>query len=180
MKCYIANGFSTGGDSREKGCELAVDEYEYQFEGKLEPLGMGKMEFAGVYVPERITSKLTFGRSKRLRVDGEIEGVRFELALMPQRGRWYLLISKKLQKLTRLCVGDAAHIVFDVADQDAIDVPRELQFALEANESAKSVWDRWTTGKRRGWCYRIHSAKRTETRERRVDELIELLLGTNA
>ena len=156
-----------------------MDDYEHQFKGKLESLGTGKVEFAGVYVPERITSKLTFGRSKRLRVDGEIEGVPFELALMPQRGRWFILVSKKLQKLTRLSVGDVATIVFDVADQDAIDVPRELQFALEANDAAKSAWDRWTIGKRRGWCYRIHSAKRIETRERRVDELIELLLESD-
>ncbi|MEO1525209.1 MAG: YdeI/OmpD-associated family protein [Planctomycetota bacterium] len=154
-----------------------MDDYQYQFEAKLVKSGMGDVEFTVAYVPKEITSKLEFGKSKRLRIDGEVNGVRIELALMPQRGKWFLLISKKLQKLAGLSRGDTASIAFDVADQDAIHVPRELQYALEANDSARAVWESWTPGKRRGFCFRVDSAKRSETRERRVMEVIEALLA---
>ena len=154
-----------------------MSDYQHEFQAKVVENDFGTMVFAIVYVPAQITSQLEFGKSKRLRVDGEINGVRIDLAMMPQRGKWYLLVSKKLQKLTGLSLGDTAHVCFDVADQNAVRVPRELQFALEANEAAMKVWEGWTAGKRRGCCYRVDSAKRAETRERRVLEVIELLLA---
>ncbi|WP_372897611.1 tRNA-binding protein, partial [Stieleria sp.] len=62
-------------------------------------------------------------------------------------------------------------------DPEAVVVPTELQFALEANEAAMSVWESWTAGKRRAQCLRVSTAKRAETRERRVDEVIALCLA---
>ena len=153
-----------------------MSEYDYQFSGKLVHYGMSALVFTVVFIPRKITSQLEFGRHKRLRVDGEINGVRFELAIVPSKGKWYLLISERLQKLCGLSLGDTADIQFDVADQDAVHVPEELQFALEANEQALKAWDGWTPGKRHGFCYRVDSAKRAETRERRVEEVINALL----
>ncbi len=40
-----------------------------------------------------------------------------------------------------------------------------------------SVWEKWTAGKRRAHCLRVSSAKMAETRERRVEEVIALLLA---
>ncbi|MEL7337508.1 MAG: YdeI/OmpD-associated family protein, partial [Planctomycetota bacterium] len=116
--------------------------------------------------------QLDFSSGKRLRVDGEIQGVPFQGALMPVRGRWYLMVSKRLQRECRVTLGDVVNVQFDVANQDALDVPRELLFALEADDAAMRIWDGWTIGKRRGWCHRVDVAKRVETRERRVDEVL--------
>lgn len=152
-------------------------DYEYHFEGELVTTGKGDVKFTVVYVPQEITSQLEFGKTKRLRIDGEINGVQIDLAIMPQRGKWFLLVSKQLQKQSGLANGDIASVSFDVADQDAVHVPRELQYALEANERALSVWEGLTPGKRRGWCFRVDSAKRSETRERRALEVVEQLLA---
>ncbi len=86
------------------------------------------------------------------------------------------MVSKKLQKLCGVSLGDRVAVSFDIANQDAITVPCELQFALEANDAAREVWESWTAGKRRGFCYRVDSAKMPETRERRVEEVIDLLM----
>ncbi len=63
-------------------------------------------------------------------------------------------------------------VSFDIAVQDAITVPMELQYALEANGAAREVWDSWTAGKRRGFYYRVDSSKMVGTRERRVEEVL--------
>ena len=150
-------------------------EYPYNFNAKIVKYDFGRMYFSVVYVPKEILSQLDFGKSKRLRVDGEINGARFEGALMPSRGKWYLMVSKKLQKRCGVTLGKIVSVSFEIANQDAIAVPSELQFALEANDQAREVWNRWTVGKRRSFCYRVDSAKMPETRERRVDEVLERL-----
>jgi hypothetical protein len=153
-----------------------MSDYAYNFEAKVVKYGYGKVSFSVAYVPKAITSQLDFGKSKRLRIDGEIEGIRIEAALMPTKGKWFLMVSKKLQSLCGVSIGDRVSVAFDVADQDAITVPTELQYALEANDAAREVWNNWTPGKRRGLCYRVESAKMPETRERRVEEVIDLLM----
>ena len=85
------------------------------------------------------------------------------------------MVSKKLQKLCGVTLGDRVSVSFDIADINAITVPMELQYALEANDAAREVWDSWTAGKRRGFCHRVDSVKMIETRERRVEEVLERL-----
>lgn len=160
-------------DSRR---ELTMSDYPYNFDAKIVKYDFGKTYYSVVYVPKDVLSQLDFGESKRLRIDGEINGIRVEAALMPTKGKWYVMVSKKLQKLCGVTLGDHVSVSFDIASQDAITVPSELQFALEANDRAREIWSSWTAGKRRGFCYRVDSAKMPETRERRVDEVIKLLM----
>jgi hypothetical protein len=152
-----------------------MSDYPYNFDAKVVKYDFGKMYYSVVYVPKEILSQLDFSKSKRLRIDGEIEGIRIEAALMPTKGKWYLMVSKKLQKLCGVSLGDRVSVSFDIADKDAITVPMELQYALEANDAARKVWDSWTAGKRRGFCHRVDSAKMVETHERRVEEVLERL-----
>ncbi|MDA8744412.1 tRNA-binding protein [Rubripirellula amarantea] len=146
-----------------------MSEYPYNFEVKIDS--------TLVYLPKHIVSKIDFSKSKRLRIDGEINGIRIECGLMPDKGKWSFLVSKKLQKLCGISPGDTASISFDIADSESVVVPVELQHSLDANNSAMSVWQQWTAGKRRAYCLRIDSAKRPETREKRVDEVIAILLA---
>ncbi|MBB3205229.1 hypothetical protein FHS27_001029 [Rhodopirellula rubra] len=157
-----------------------MSDYPYNFDAKIVKYGLSKIVFSVVYVPKDVVSQLDFSESKRLRIDGEIEGIRIEGALMPTKGRWYLMVSKKLQKLCGVTMGDRVRVSFDIAHQDAITVPNELQFALEANDDAMNAWNQSTAGKRRGLCYRVASAKKVETRERRVEETIDFLLAEKA
>ncbi len=146
-----------------------MSDYPYNFDVKItETL---------VYLPKHIVSQLDFGKSKRLRIDGEIDGIRIECGLMPDKGKWCFMVSKKLQKLCGISSGDTASVSFDIADSEAVVVPKEFQFALEANDAAMSVWQKWTAGKRRAQCHRVLSAKRVETRERRAEEVIALRLA---
>ncbi len=153
-----------------------MSDYPYNFVAKIVKYDFGTMFYSVVYIPKQVASQLEFGKSKRLRIDGEVQGIRIEGALMPTKGRWYLMVSKKLQKLCGVSIGDHVSVSFDIANQDSVTVPRELHSALVANDSAREVWESWTAGKRRGFCHRVDSAKMPETRERRVEEVLDLLM----
>ncbi|MEM8669368.1 MAG: YdeI/OmpD-associated family protein [Planctomycetota bacterium] len=153
-----------------------MSDYPYEFDAKIVKYDFGTMYYSVVYAPKSILSKIDFSQSKRVRIDGEINGIRIEAALMPTKGKWYLMVSKKLQKLLGVSLGDTVTVAFDIADPNAVSVPIELQYALEANEDALSIWNKWTAGKRRSCCHHVNSAKMAETRERRVEEIIDLLM----
>lgn len=153
-----------------------MSDYPHNFDAKIVKYDFGKMYYSVVYAPQKVLSQIDFTKSKRLRIDGEINGIRIDAALIPAKGKWYIMVSKKLQKLLRVSLGDTVSVSFDIADQNAITIPPELLFALEANDAAHEVWDSWTPGKRRGVCHRVASAKMPETRERRVGEAIDILL----
>jgi hypothetical protein len=152
-----------------------MSDYPYNFDAKIVKYDFGKMFYSVVYAPKSVVSLIDFTKSKRLRIDGEINGIRIDAALMPAKGKWYIMVSKKLQKLLGVKLGDTVEVSFDISDSDAITVPTELKFALEADDAARAVWESWTAGKRRGYCYRVDSAKMPETRERRVEEVLEML-----
>lgn len=158
--------------SRTASITEIMSDYPYNFSAEID----GNL----VCIPQNIVAKIDFSKSKRLRVDGEVNGIRIECALMPISGQWFLMVSKKLQTLCGAIPGEKVRIRFDIANQDNVDVPTELQFALEANDQAMKVWQDWTAGKRRSVVHGVASAKMAETRERRVEEVIGMLLGSRA
>ncbi|MEM9184961.1 MAG: YdeI/OmpD-associated family protein [Planctomycetota bacterium] len=154
--------------------------YPFEFEATIELHDFGRMAYSVVYVPPAIAERLPIAEHPRLRVTGEVNGKRFDGALNPAgKGRHYLILSKRFLKPCRAEVGDKVWVQFDIADQDAVDTPEELLRALEANAAAAKAWQSLTPGKQRGLVYRVSSAKRAETRERRVEEVIEALIATS-
>ena len=147
----------------------------YLFRGKISQRKLGKMRQNLVWLPDEIRQQLPLDQYPRLRVMAEVNELRINGAWQPSRGRWFLLLSKKFCKLCGVGVGDEVKIEFWIADQNAIEIPDELRFALEADEKAAALWERTTIGKRRAMAHYVDGAKRAETRERRVEEMIAML-----
>lgn len=155
---------------------LEMSEDDYQFDSKVDTHDFGRMAYTVVYVPGDLIRQLPLKDNPRLRIDGTVAGVPFHGAFQPAGdGRYYLMLSKSFLKAARLRVDDVVNVVFRIADQNAVNVPRELEFALNANDRARRIWDSISAGKKRGFAHRVSSAKRSETRENRVDEVIESL-----
>ena len=152
-----------------------MSDYPFNFQAEIVSHAFGKMAFTVVFVPAELLPSLPLDKHPRLRINGEVDGIRIDAALMPAKGKWYMMVSKKYLRLCGLSVGDMASIGFDIADQDAVMLPGELRFALDADDEAAAAWVKLTAGKRRGLAYRVASAKMPETRERRVDEIMKML-----
>jgi uncharacterized protein YdeI (YjbR/CyaY-like superfamily) len=61
------------------------------------------------------------------------------------------------------------------AGSASIDVPDDLRDALAASPRAQAMWDVLTRTNRYAVLYRVHEAKRAETRARRIREYVEML-----
>jgi hypothetical protein len=151
------------------------DEYPFELMTKIRRHSFGRVGYTVAYLTKELQKQLPLDKHPRLRIDGEVGGVRFSNALHPASGRWYVLLPKRLLKKCGLKLGDEVFVQFRIADQDAVEVPAELQKALDVHDQANEVWNRLTPGKKRGYAYRVASAKRPETRENRVLEVIELI-----
>jgi len=157
-----------------------MHQYAFEFTAKLKHHQFGRSNYTVAYLPVKLIKDLPLKEHPRLRIDGELNGVRFANALHPSSGKWYLLVPRRMQKQCDVKLGDRVFIQFDIADQDAVEVPEELRFALEVNDQAAAIWSGLTPGKRRGFAYRVDSAKRRETRANRVEEVINDLVSLSA
>jgi uncharacterized protein YdeI (YjbR/CyaY-like superfamily) len=62
------------------------------------------------------------------------------------------------------------------AGQRVATVPDDLKKALAANPRAQATFDSLTSGNRYSIIYRVESAKKTETRNKRVEQCVEMLV----
>ncbi len=166
------------GESARESNPSAMRRFEYEFVGKLEELDFGRMVYNVVWLPEVIEKQLPFSQYPRLRIDAEIGGVLTNCAFQIGGKRRYLILSSSFMKQAGIALSQETRVRFSIADQAAVDVPFELEAALCLHPVAKGKWDALSAGKKRGYVYRVASAKKEETVAKRVEEVIEDLLAT--
>ncbi len=59
--------------------------------------------------------------------------------------------------------------------QSTITMPSDLQHALDANETAKTLFDALDSANRYAVLYRVHTAKKPKTRARAIEKLVAML-----
>jgi uncharacterized protein YdeI (YjbR/CyaY-like superfamily) len=62
-----------------------------------------------------------------------------------------------------------------LAHVESLTVPPELQSAIEANAKAKRNWPTYSPSARKGFLYALNNAKRPETRQRRIREIVDVV-----
>jgi hypothetical protein len=140
-------------------------------------VGSDRYAYTVVWLPDEITAQLPLKEFPKLRVKGEANAVPFEAALMPVRGHWYILFSRKALRQMDAKVGDEVYVAFDIADQNAVDIPEVLARELENNKEFSAHWDQQSAGKQRGFAYRITTAKSPETQTKRISEVLDIMAG---
>lgn len=153
-----------------------MDDFPYIFDSPIVPHSFGRYNYSVVFLPVEMNEELPFKKHPNLRIEAEIGNSLLSGAWRPNGGRWYLLLSKKFMKKSGFELGDWVTVRFRIADQDAVDVPEVLRLALDQDEYAKIIWEKLSSGKRRGFAYRVSSAKTAPTQARRVSEVLEKLM----
>lgn len=101
-----------------------------------------------------IWSKINTEKAERLIASGEMKPAGLKaIEAAKQDGRW-----------------DAAY-----ASQKNISVPEDFQAALDNNQQAKAFFSTLNSVNRYAILFRIHSAKRPETRTKRIQQFLEML-----
>ncbi|MEO1540576.1 MAG: YdeI/OmpD-associated family protein [Pseudomonadota bacterium] len=153
--------------------------YPYGFEAVVEyhDVGSDTYAYTVIFVPDELAAALPLAQFPRLRVTGEVMDHPIEASLTPVRGRWYVLLSQKLLKAIDCVVGDTVECRFEIADQDAVDIPPALTAALAEDEHMSDLWDAATPGKKRALAHRVASAKAEKTQAARVELVFDILAG---
>ena len=110
-------------------------------------------------------------------VEGTINGFPFRATLEPdgQKSHW-LKVDRKLREGAGAEVGDVVTLeIAPAAEEPEPTVPADLRTALAAAPKARALWSDITPIARRDWIHWIASAKRPETRARRVDNACAML-----
>jgi len=153
--------------------------FDYEFDAPIchHDVGSERYRYTVVYLPEDHAKALPLDDFPRLRISGEVNDCPFEAALTPVSGVWYILFSKKTLRQIDAKVGDLVMVRYRIADQDAVEVPELLAAALNKSKKMKRLWDQQTPGKQRALAYRVATAKRPETQDKRVAEVFDVLQG---
>lgn len=153
--------------------------FTHEFEGEISLQGVGVkkvLTYKVLFMPPRFETELPFKEYPRLRVEGEIADVPVRGAWMPVGdGRRYFIVSPEVKKQTGFDVGDVVQMRFRIDDQDHVDIPTNLQLALNEDEGAVTQWDKLTAGKKRMFTFHVASAKTAPTEARRIAEAMEAI-----
>ncbi len=110
-------------------------------------------------------------------VEGTINGYPFRATLEPDgRKSHWLKVNKRMREAAAAKVGDVVSLEIMPVDQEPEPrIPADLRKALAAAPNARVLWSDITPVARRDWIHWITSAKRPETRARRVENTCEML-----
>lgn len=87
------------------------------------------------------------------------------------------MLGKKLLRDLGVGIGDPVEVRFRIEDPDRVEVPPEIERAVDAAGDLRAAWDALTPGRRRGWSHMVNAAKTERTRTKRIAELVDALRG---
>ena len=129
------------------------------------------------YVEIPFDVEKAFGRGGQLRIKAKINGVPFRSSLMPNGdGSHFLVVNKSVRDKAKIKMGDRVAVVIEPdAAARVIEAPPDLAKALSRNKTAKSAWDAFAYSHKKAYVDWVTSAKRDETRKRRIDKAVAMM-----
>jgi hypothetical protein len=149
-----------------------------RFEAKLmKPADAGRESWTFLVLPRKASAKLpTRGMTT---VEGTLNGRAFRATVEPDgRKSHWLRVSRKLREEAGAQPGDVVSLAIEPARVELeARVPPDLRKVLAAHREAKAVWEEISPAARRDWIQWITTAKRPETRARRIANAGKMLAG---
>lgn len=144
----------------------------HTFTAPVEILEKG-MRWHVVFIPGDVAEDLEL--SGITRVVGKIGRADYRRAAVSDgNGRYYITLGKDLRQAAGCREGQMIQVSVAIdPNPDYIEVPEELEAALDTDPEALEIWNGFTNGYRRSLVHYVSGAKRTETRIKRALELCE-------
>lgn len=141
----------------------------------LQPAAAKSGSWSFLVLPKNASAKLP--TRSMTSVEGTLNGHPFQATLEPDgASSHWLKVNKKLREAAGAKVGGV--VTLDIAPtgkEPEPKVPADLRKALAATPQARALWSDITPIARRDWIQWITSAKRPETRVRRINNACEML-----
>ncbi|WP_158289623.1 YdeI/OmpD-associated family protein [Paenibacillus flagellatus] len=129
------------------------------------------------YVKVPFSVEQAYGTKGQFKVKGTVNGVPLRGSLMPNGdGTHYLVVNRSVREEAGVTAGDVVRVELEAdLDERTVDVPGDLLAALDANEAAAAFFVKLSYSHRKEYVEWIVSAKKDETRIRRIGQAIEMM-----
>ncbi len=128
----------------------------------------------GLEVPPEVVEAL--GGGKRPRVTITINGHSWKSRVAIMRGRYLLGLSNANRQAAGVVTGDEVEVEVEVdAEPRVVVEPTDFARALDADPVARAAYDRLSYSHKRQHVLAIESAKKAETRIRRIEKALAML-----
>ena len=133
----------------------------------------------GIRVPPEVVEGL--GAGKRPAVTATLNGHSYRTTLGVMGGHTMLPVSAENRGLAGICAGEEVDVELHVDTAPRVlEVPADLQSALDADPVAKAFFDGLSYSNRRRHVLSVEGAKTAETRQRRIATSVEGLRAGKA
>jgi hypothetical protein len=117
-----------------------------------------------------------FGRKGRVPVRGTINGFPFRSSLMNMGDGHMMAVNAELRAGGKCKAGDTVKIVMELDEEERkIEVPAYLKKMINSDPQAKERWAKLSFTHQKEYVRAIEDAKKEETRERRIAQMMEAL-----
>jgi hypothetical protein len=149
---------------------------------------MGKQEFTAAlkkvpdmdatYVKIPFDVKKVFGKKSHVKVKAWINGWLYRGSIADMGDGNTLIVTKEIRRMIGKYPGDEVHIVVEEdKDERGIEIPADLKEVFKKNPEAVNFFITLSYSNRKEYVKWITDAKRSETREKRLEKMVELLLN---
>lgn len=138
-----------------------------------------EVEGPGAFVRLPDDAAETFGTKARFPVRATFNGVAYRGSTMPTGdGRFCLGLTKAVRTEAGVAAGDEVHVIVELdTEERTVDVPDDMSIALAAHPEAARRFEHLSYSHRKEYVEWIESAKRAETRARRLEQTVVMLTG---
>ncbi|MGR3502224.1 YdeI/OmpD-associated family protein [Pseudaestuariivita sp.] len=139
------------------------------FETAIEPMRWGETTYTVLRLPPEVVAAL--GPAKR--VEGEVgeHPVNLAVTKAPVIDDPFLYTGKSFLSETGIAPGDKLEVRLRAVDPNIVEVPRDVMLALRSS-GRLDEWEALSPGKRRSLLQPVRTAKRAQTRAKRITALL--------
>ena len=128
----------------------------------------------GLEIPPEVVDSL--GAGKRPPVTITLNGHSWRSRVAIMRGRYLLGLSNANRQAAGVQVADTVEVELELdREPRTVVVPADLAAALDADPAANAAWARLSHSHKREHVRAIESAKKPETRQRRIEKALGIL-----
>lgn len=146
----------------------------FEFDAIIQNGGEKWPEASCVYFPFDVQE--SFGTRGQVKINATFDGIPYRGSLAYMGSGHIVILRKDIKAQVGKGHGDTVKVTIQKDTQERIvEVPEELQNAFKTAPDAKAFYDQLSYTNRKEYARWISSAKRQETKERRLAKTIEML-----
>jgi hypothetical protein len=136
------------------------------------------MNATGIVVPDDVVAKL--GQGKKPKVVVSLKGYSYRSTVAVMGGKFMLPLAKEHRDKAGVKGGDKVEVTLEIDDAPReVEVPKDLAAALK-KAGARAAFDKLAFTHRKEHVRSIEEAKAAETRARRIEKAVAMVLAKKA